>query len=156
MIYKNNTKTNKIIFPLNNFSFSLKNSLLVNKFIHSSAILYSNVDSRILEEINRLGQERVSDLQLIKYQENVVEGDITDLGISSISESFPWLLDDQGKNIEFNKPIKLFDGVKLISNFLEKRFDADTNLISDVLCSQAHSLFCLMLLQAIGRQEENR
>src|SRR6202046_5592852 len=133
MIKKNITK--KKFFPLNNFSFSHNNfsfshnnfsfshnnfsfshnNLLVKNFIHSSAILYSNVDSKILEQINRLGQERVSDLQLIKYQENVVDEDIKDLNISSISEIFPWFLDEEGKNIEYNKPIKLFDGVKLIS-----------------------------------------
>src|ERR1700735_4285488 len=114
MIKKNITK--KKFFPLNNFSFSHNNfsfshnnfsfshnnfsfshnNLLVKNFIHSSAILYSNVDSKILEQINRLGQERVSDLQLIKYQENVVDEDIKDLNISSISEIFPWFLDEEG------------------------------------------------------------
>lgn len=124
---------NKIIFPLYNFSFSHNNSLLIKNFIHSSAILYSNVrDSILLDAINRLNQERVSDLQLIKYEEKAVEDLKIDLGISTLSESFPWLYDEQGKQIEFNKPIKLFDGVKLISNFLEKRFDADPNLLSDV------------------------
>ena len=105
-------------------------------FIHSSAILYSDDIpkdslSRILE--NSLENERLSNLQLVKYNKEVVKEDLTDLGItSSIGESFPWFLDDEGKNIDFRKPISLFNGVKLISNYLEKRFEMDKNLISEV------------------------
>jgi hypothetical protein len=42
------------------------------------------------------------------------------------------LVDENGKNIEFNNSIKLFDGIKLISLFLEKRYEMDPILLSRV------------------------
>ena len=121
----------------NNILNFLKNKTLLGKnFIHSSAISYSNEISKaslskILE--NSLENEKLSNLQLVKYKREVVEEDLSDLGItSSNTESFPWFFDDEGKIIDYNKPISLFNGVKLISNYLEKRFEMDKDLISEV------------------------
>lgn len=118
---------------------SLKNKTLLGKnFIHSSAILYSNktIDLNKMIEIS-IENDRLSNLQLVKYNTEVVKEELGDLGItssssSSIGENFPWLLDDEGKNIDFNKSISLFNGVKLISSYLAKRFEMDENLISEV------------------------
>ena len=126
------------------------------RFIHSSIILYSNLNSS--ENINQmieislererlfdLERERLSNLQLIKFNKEVNVEDLSELGIdsssSSINESFPWLLDDDGKNIDFRKPIGLFNGVKLISNYLEKRFQMDKNIISEVKLTEILDLF---------------
>ena len=79
-----------------------------------------------------LANERLSNLQLIKYKEKAVEEDSIDLGITSISESFPWFVDKEGKCIDYNKPISLFNGVKLVSHFLEKRYGLNNDLISEV------------------------
>lgn len=123
----------------NNFNYLnfLHNNLFGKNFIHTSAILYSNVTgnqvrNQSLDEAMGLGTDRLSSLQLVKYNKEVVEGELNELGMSSYVESFPWLLDDEGKNVEFNKPIQLFNGVKLISNYLEQRFEMDKNLISEV------------------------
>jgi hypothetical protein len=80
--------------------------------------------------------EGLSNLALIKFikekQPLVENEDLTDLGISSYEESFPWLIDENGKLIDLNKDIKLFDGVHLVSRFLEHRLKIDKNLISEV------------------------
>jgi hypothetical protein len=68
----------------------------------------------------------------VKYRTEVEKEDLSELGISSYGESFPWLLDENGEIIAYNKPINLFNGVKLISNFLSQRFDVDKNLLSEV------------------------
>lgn len=46
---------------------------------------------------------------------------------SSTSESFPWLIDKDGKFIDLSSEVTLFEGIKLISNFLEKKYNL-TNL----------------------------
>ena len=117
------------------------------RFIHSSIILYSNLNSS--ENINQmieisLERERLSNLQLIKFNKEVNVEDLSELGIdssSSINESFPWLLDEDGKNIDFRKPIGLFNGIKLISNYLEKRFQMDKDIISEVKLTEILELF---------------
>jgi hypothetical protein len=51
---------------------------------------------------------------------------------TSTEESFPWLYDSEGNPINFNENINLFDGVSLISNFLEKKYKFATGEISDI------------------------
>ena len=115
------------------------------KFIHSSSIRWSHSTENInINTIltNSIEVERLSNLQLVKYNTDVNKEDLNDLGLtSSIGESLPWLLDDEGKNIDFNKPISLFNGVRLISNYLEKRFNMDKNLISEVRITELLKLF---------------
>lgn len=41
--------------------------------------------------------------------------------ISNTKNVFPWLVDSKGEILNYNKDIRLFEGVKLISNFLEKK-----------------------------------
>nr|YP_009912209.1 hypothetical protein [Phallus echinovolvatus]QLD96646.1 hypothetical protein [Phallus echinovolvatus] len=105
----------------------------------------NTTNRRELETSIFLGNERLSDLQLIKYEEKVDESNIKEILSSfestSYVESFPLFIDETGKVIDFNKPIGLFNGVKLISQFLEKRFGEDKNFISEVKISELLELF---------------
>ena len=49
---------------------------------------------------------------------------------STTLESFPWLLDDDGRPIDFTKKISTFDAVNLLSKFLTKRYNVDPNNIN--------------------------
>jgi len=125
------------------------NTLFLKNFFHTSAVLNSSrvfeeATSRVsnneslnrnsdLEELVRLSNERVSSLQLIRFNKKEVDEDLIEFpNESSIAESFSWLVDENGKNIDFNNSIKLFDGIKIISLFLEKRYEMDPNLLSKV------------------------
>lgn len=96
-----------------------------------------------LDAIERLENERLSQLQLIKYKETPVEEGDTDYmpPCSTYAEAFPWYVDEEGRNIDYNKPVNLFDGVKLISHYLETRYQMDPNLISNVQLSELLELF---------------
>jgi hypothetical protein len=115
-------------------------SNLGSNFIHTSAILYSEkVHNKV--DINDLLTEKVNDLQLVKYNDTVdKEGvELKDLNLSSYKEVFPWFVEGEGgsqKDIDFNKPIRLFDSVKLIYNYLEKRHNIDKNFLSEVTISK--------------------
>jgi hypothetical protein len=117
------------------FSITKKNFVSLN-LIHTSAIVYSDNTRRgVLEEIASISEERLSTLQLIKYKEKLAESDMSDIvggSISTYRENFPWLIDTDGKIIDFNKSIELFDGVKLISHYLEQRYNVGKELISDI------------------------
>lgn len=80
----------------------------------------------INELVNNLTNEETVDLDvkslsLIKYSKEPNIADISELGLSDNAKSFPWMLDEDGKLIDYNKSVKLFDGVKLISQYLEKK-----------------------------------
>jgi hypothetical protein len=114
-------------------------------FIHTSAILYSNNNvNRIIEDSLIENSDRESTLQLVKYggeAQNVDEDVLINLDITSIEESFPWLIDKNGNMIDLNKEVELFEGVDLISNFLEKKYNMDKNFISDVKLSELLNIF---------------
>uniref|UniRef100_UPI0030E5E8CD hypothetical protein n=1 Tax=Squamanita imbachii TaxID=2976389 RepID=UPI0030E5E8CD len=120
---------------------SSKNILFSRNFIHTTAILFSEVIkievlNRTFDETIRLGNERISNLELIKYKKEIVEEDLNEIKLKSYKESSTWFLDDEGNVIDYNKTIVLFHGVKLISNFLEKWYERDNNLISEVKLSE--------------------
>jgi hypothetical protein len=106
---------------------------LGSNFIHTSAILYSE---KVKVDINELLTEKVNDLQLVKYNDKVDTDELKDLDLSSFKDAFPWFIENDGQLIDFNKPIRLFDIVKLISNYLEKRYNVDKNFLSDVTISK--------------------
>jgi hypothetical protein len=129
---------------LNISSCATKNNLISSNLIHTSAIVYSDNTRRgVLEEVLSLSEESLSNLQLIKYKENIVEKDMSEIvgSFSNYRESFPWLVDTDGKIIDFNKTIDLFDGVKLISQFLEQRYNVEKDLISEVKLTELLGLF---------------
>lgn len=124
-------------FYFNNY-YTINNKVFGNKFIHNSSILYSRATDHVIINLNN---EKLSQLQLIKYEKEAVDEDIKDLGGSSFAECFPFLTDNKGNFIEFHKPINLFNGVNLISEFIEKKFDVEKDNISEVKISQLLDLY---------------
>jgi len=142
-------KQNNNYIPKGASTNRLNNTLFFKNIIHTSAVLNSSrvfeeAISRVsnneslnrksdLDELVRLSNERLSSLQLIRYNKEELDEDLIESpNKSSIAESFSWLVDENGKNIEFNNSIKLFDGIKLISHFLEKRYEMDPKILSKV------------------------
>ena len=137
------------------------NSILLNSNIHTSAVL--NADRLpVINNLNRdplndnlavvradgvdiindiTGQERVQNLLLLEYKEKATDLQSSDLINPDYSTTFPWLVDDEGKMIVFNKPINLLDGVKLVSNYLEKRCQMDPNFISETKITEYMKIF---------------
>jgi hypothetical protein len=109
-------------------------SLFVKSFIHTTSVLSSSsTDSALRTRLGNLNEQlKLKQLESIKYEDDVSSTSISDLSITSYADSFPCLLDSAGKAIDFNKSINLFDGVKLVSEYLENRLRANKDLISDV------------------------
>ena len=130
---------------LTTLNFKKENKLIVcspvlNKLnFHSTPFILSDrANIEIINESLHLTRERLSDLQLIKYIDKVEESNIPDIltEISSYSENFPWLLGEDGKAIDLNKQVDVFNAVKTVSVFLEKRFDLSQEQISNVKLSE--------------------
>ena len=72
-------------------------------------------DNNLQKVIFSKGQVNIEELQARKG-----------VNISTLSrkgeEDFSWLMDDKGNLLDFNKKVNLFNGVSLISNFLEKKY----------------------------------
>jgi len=109
----------------------------------------SNPRSPILEAVARyeeLENERLSGLKLIKYKETPADEE-EDLNweskspSSTYAESFPWFVDEEGKRIDYDQPIRMFDGVKLISRYLETRYLVNPELISEAALTELLKLF---------------
>ena len=133
---------NKII-KNNKLNYSNKSNLFINgkNTIHTSAILYSNVNdsnvNKLLNDVITPNNNKLSDLQLIRYDSKIIdETKLSESDISSYEEAFSFLLDEEGNKIDFNKSITLFNGVKLISTYLNKRFEINKDLISEVKISE--------------------
>jgi hypothetical protein len=114
----------------------------LSKLIHTNAVLYSDRNRVNLEHtINESLNSRVNNLQLVKYNDKLDKNESVDAAESSFSESFPWLTDADGKPIEFNETISMFEGVKLVSDYLVKNLKIDSNLISDGKLTEILELF---------------
>ena len=116
------------------------NIILGIKLIHSSPILHSNnnpinIRQYLYETDNN---PTLRELSLIKYNNEPVKTELPEVTNSSFVEAFPWFLDDQGKIIDYNKSIRLFDGIRLINFYRgrgKKRFNPEATL-SEVKISQ--------------------
>lgn len=126
----------------NNFKGHTNNSvysLLYSLNFHTSTSAYSDkINQTLVDRTLNASNERLSNLQLIKYKENVVESEIpnSDDSVSSYDSNFPWLMDENNQILDYNKQIDVFKGVKMISYYLEKRFDLDKDQISNVKISE--------------------
>nr|WVH38325.1 hypothetical protein [Trametes versicolor] len=60
---------------------------------------------------------------------------------TTINESFPWLKDDEGNNVPFDKNVSLFEGVKFVSQYLAKKYNMDKDSISEASLSDLLSLY---------------
>ena len=72
----------------------------------------NNNNSNLSQELNQSDQlnnldntfgGESSNLDMVLYKGNVKLEDLTKLDLSSYEESFSWLVDDQGRPIDFNK-----------------------------------------------------
>ena len=123
------------IYKYNQTKEFANNLLLVKNFSQTSSVFSSNTSNFNIEALLRGSehQERLNNLKLIKYQKEPtnIQEELTDLGITNYSESFPWFIDSDGKLLDFNKPIKLFEGVQLISKYLEHKLNTESIQISE-------------------------
>ena len=114
-------------------------------FIHTSAVQFSDVNKFNLRiNLNSsIENERLSNLQVVPYKDKGenLNKELSESGISSISDCFPWLIDKKGSMIDLNKDINLFEGVQLISNYLEQKYKMEPNLISEAKISELLELF---------------
>lgn len=134
------------VFNSNNF-FSLS---VGKNYIHTGSILKSsrvtneatnvnvpNTDN-ILEQLKersvRIERERLTELLKIQYKDKYGTDATSEseVNMSSYGESFPWFVDSEGKVFDYNKSIKLFDGIKIVSRYLETRFGMENSTISEV------------------------
>jgi hypothetical protein len=120
-----------------------KNNLFGVNFIHTSGVIYSNVTverAKLDKKINEAlapENEVNNDLAVIHLRSNPkTEEVLPNDNSNSFSDSFPWLCDEEGRPIDYNKSIKLFEGIKLISRYLETRYGADVSLLSDIKLSE--------------------
>ena len=126
-----------------NLLFSRKSTLRsLNKKIHTSSINYSdnNTASSTIskEELSSIlnPTQDLDTLSLVKFNPTNEELKLPQEGASEFAESFPWFVVDNGQLIDYNKSIKLFDGIKLISVYLEKRLGVDPTWLSDSKLSE--------------------
>jgi hypothetical protein len=51
------------------------------------------------------------------------------------------VLDDEGRPIDHSQPIRMFDGVKIISRYIEARYDINPDLISETKLTEILEIF---------------
>jgi len=91
--------------------------------------------SKIFNTSKEKGEQRIIDLDKTKDPfENFISSDTS--SSNDDYEEFPWLLDSEGKRIDFKGSIKLFDGVKLVSRYLETSYNMDKETISKLKLSE--------------------
>ena len=103
-------------------------------------------NSPIIGEVARLENERLSNLKLVKYKSAPEkEEDDWPSSSSSSSENYPLISRDHamenGLLLGHTHPISMFDGVKIISRFLEERYDINPELISKTKLTEILELF---------------
>ena len=118
---------------------SNKPTILTKKFLHSNSVLHMNAANQVanLFALNQANQNQMA----VVLANTLTLEDIKELQHSSMIEDFPWLFDKEGKPINFNEKLNVFDGVKLISNLLEKKFKLKPESISQQKVSEVLNLF---------------
>lgn len=97
-----------------------------------------NIVEQLRERSERIERERLIEIQKIQYKDKYgtdVDSELED-NMSTFGECFPWFLDSDGKIIDYNKSMKLFDAIKIVSKFLETRLGMDNTKISEVKISE--------------------
>jgi len=125
------------------------NNIKFKSFIHSSSILKSdrpnpisdsNFDLSNLEQVENARIERESKLQVAKYQqeENSLEQFNNDMPTIDI----PLELQSQfGLKLEHTHPISMFDGVEIISKYLELKHNIAPETISETKLTEILKIF---------------
>lgn len=145
------------LLKVNRFSVERYTDINYLRNFHTSAVSLSYINNGSQNTVadpvvdntitSSIETERLSNLQLVKWS-NKSDSLKSDFYVScintnstSISENIPWLIDNDGKFIDLNKNIDLFEAVNLISNYLEKKYEMDPNLISHTKLSELISLY---------------
>ena len=107
----------------------------LKKNFSTSSIWYSSINTNkplidVQDILNSSLSIDNSNSSLVKYNPNskielLLQNDSNN-STSTYAENFPWFVDEEGNNIDFNSKIKLFDGVKLLSNFLKNKYKLDS------------------------------
>jgi hypothetical protein len=133
-LYKN--IINKCIIVNNKNTFSTCAILLSHKEIDKSKLV--NEDFSRLEEINKKFKEidlkeiiqipSTSDMtstspSVVVEKLAVLDTKTYTSESTTISESFPWLIDKEGNFIDLASKVNLVDSITLISNFLEQKYN---------------------------------
>lgn len=145
------------LLKVNRFSVERYTDINYLRSFHTSAVSLSsvnngsqNIETNIVVDnviASSIENERLANLQVVQWRKNSdsLKKDLSESGIdtnsTTISENFPWLIDSDGKFIDLNKNIDLFEAVNLISNYLEKKYEMDPNLISNTKLSELISLY---------------
>lgn len=101
----------------------------LSKLTESGKDLQTNLD-KFKDDITEM---RLKESYNVNYSEPLldeVNPDVT----SSTSETYPWFYNEEP--IDFNQSIKLFDGVKLVHNYLHTRRELDPNSLSNIQISE--------------------
>ena len=153
-----NTSNNLALLSLktNNLTF---NNINLKSFIHSSSIIKSDRPNNLdpskqsdtsssdlltIERIEIARQERESKLQVEKYthktqeDENPWEESNNDMPTIDIPKE---LREEFGLILECTHPISMFDGVKIISRYLELRHKIDPETISETKLTEILEIF---------------
>ena len=98
-----------------------------------------NQNNQINNMLNNPTQD--NNLQMVLFKKNNGNIEAVDTGNLSFEDNFSWFVDSEGKMIDFNQKVNAFDGVKLMHNFLEKRYGLNKDTVSDVKISEFLSIF---------------
>lgn len=82
-----------------------------------------NINNQLNRVLNDTNQN--NNLQMVLFKQTNGEIKAADLGnedLSSYEDSFGWLVDEEGKPINFNQNVTVFNGVKLMYHLLDKRY----------------------------------
>ena len=115
---------------------------LGNYFIHTSTVLFSDgtrsTNVFTFNNFNEYLNRNHSDLNqaVVKYIKDLKPQDLDSQESSSYNESFKWLVDELGKPLDFNQQIDLFKGIKLISRYLEVKYNINQDSVSEVKLSE--------------------
>ena len=138
-----NTKTN--LYYTTFIQITNKN-LLVVKFFHLISTLCADNAKNTAQMVNnQINQVNVNNLQVATYAPNPSREEllnsISDGGLSDLGLLYPWLIDESAHSIDYNKSVNLFNGVKLISKYIENKFFINSLELSDVKLTELLNLF---------------
>lgn len=138
-----NTKTN--LYYTTFIQITNKNLLGVKFFHLSSTLCADNAKNTAQMVNNQINQVNVNNLQVATYAPNPSREEllnsITDGSLSDLGLLYPWLIDESAHSIDYNKSVNLFNGVKLISKYIENKFFINSLELSDVKLTELLNLF---------------
>ncbi len=123
--------TNKLFtirtFPTQYSNFGSRAAL---KFLHSTSFLLTDtinnsINTTTINQTTQQVTDRINQIKWELYKEDYLN---TPSETSNTSEVFPWLIDKEGKFIDLNSEVNLFEAINLVNNFIEKKYNNNDNL----------------------------